>query len=270
MDHVQARTGLEIDLVPGWQRQGDVKQYAGMPGRLRPDRRLTKPLSIRPVAWGVWGVFARTHQPDSDLEEIPNYLKDKLLRPSGGFTREEIELLGYSWPPQKGWKKDCMRRLRLEAQYREEKKRRAAVRKAAKKKAKRTKAINANRRVQAKVLEKPFVPYRRPAQRSQSREAAKAFYASWEWKKVRFEVLKKYGPKCMLCGSEERIVVDHIKPRSRYPALELDVDNLQVLCNDCNMGKSNDDETDFRPKKGLSHAESEELALVAEAEERIH
>lgn len=74
----------------------------------------------------------------------------------------------------------------------------------------------------------------------------KDFYASWEWKKVRFNTLKKYGAKCMLCGSENRIVVDHIKPRSKFPELELDENNMQVLCNDCNMGKSNDDMTDFR------------------------
>ena len=50
----------------------------------------------------------------------------------------------------------------------------------------------------------------------------------------------------MVCGSTERIHVDHIKPRSKYPELELDINNLQVLCEDCNIGKSNIDETDWR------------------------
>lgn len=40
--------------------------------------------------------------------------------------------------------------------------------------------------------------------------------------------------------------VDHIKPRSKYPHLAYDVNNLQVLCQDCNFGKSNHDETDWR------------------------
>jgi 5-methylcytosine-specific restriction endonuclease McrA len=40
--------------------------------------------------------------------------------------------------------------------------------------------------------------------------------------------------------------VDHIKPRSKYPALELAEDNLQVLCELCNIGKSNTNETDWR------------------------
>jgi len=74
------------------------------------------------------------------------------------------------------------------------------------------------------------------------------FYSSWAWKKLRFEVLKYYGAKCMLCGSEERICVDHIYPRKKFPHLEMSFDNLQVLCDSCNRGKSNDDYTDFRPK----------------------
>lgn len=83
----------------------------------------------------------------------------------------------------------------------------------------------------------------------QKRVARQDFYSSWEWAALRYDTLKHYGAKCMLCGSNENIVVDHIKPRSRYPTLELDPNNLQVLCDQCNRGKSNRDETDFRPAK---------------------
>lgn len=76
----------------------------------------------------------------------------------------------------------------------------------------------------------------------------KDFYTSWEWAKLRFEVLKAYGAICMCCRATENLVVDHIKPRSRFPELEWNFDNLQVLCDQCNRGKSNDDYTDFRPK----------------------
>lgn len=40
-----------------------------------------------------------------------------------------------------------------------------------------------------------------------------------------------------------------MKPRSKYPELALDPDNLQVLCKACNLGKLAWDETDFRPKQ---------------------
>ena len=78
------------------------------------------------------------------------------------------------------------------------------------------------------------------------------FYDSWAWKGLRYKVLLKYGAVCMLCGATREsgaiICVDHIKPRRKYPELELEFDNMQILCEDCNMGKSYTDETDFRKK----------------------
>ena len=75
----------------------------------------------------------------------------------------------------------------------------------------------------------------------------------------------------MLCWSDVRIVVDHIKPRSRFPGLELDPDNLQILCSDCNMGKSNDDCTDFRPDSDqLTSADLQELDIAFNADMHLH
>lgn len=80
-------------------------------------------------------------------------------------------------------------------------------------------------------------------------EAYTAFYKSPEWRQLRYKALVKNGRKCLACGAHgDGIVlhVDHIKPRSKYRELELDINNLQVLCEDCNIGKSNVDETDWR------------------------
>lgn len=88
-----------------------------------------------------------------------------------------------------------------------------------------------------------------------------AFYASWEWKQVRYEALMMHGRQCMCCGwspspgSKGRLCVDHIKPRSKYPKLALDVTNTQILCDQCNRGKSNIYEHDFRSEW---HGEDEE------------
>lgn len=78
------------------------------------------------------------------------------------------------------------------------------------------------------------------------------FYSSKEWRQVRYQVIKKYGGGCMACGRSKKehgivIHVDHIQPRSKRPELALCFENLQLLCADCNLGKSNTDNTDWRP-----------------------
>ena len=77
-----------------------------------------------------------------------------------------------------------------------------------------------------------------------------AFLSTFQWRKVRMEALKKYGPRCMCCGATPAtgavMNVDHIKPRKKWPSLALDINNLQILCHDCNHGKGNWDQTDWR------------------------
>lgn len=78
---------------------------------------------------------------------------------------------------------------------------------------------------------------------------AEEFYASLSWKKLRYQALAKSAGKCQCCGAngdKAPLHVDHVKPRSKYPDLALSLDNLQVLCADCNIGKLNQDETDWR------------------------
>jgi 5-methylcytosine-specific restriction endonuclease McrA len=76
------------------------------------------------------------------------------------------------------------------------------------------------------------------------------FYNSGAWKEVRYQALLMSRGVCMACKNDRRkLHVDHIKPRSKYPELELNLDNLQVLCDLCNVGKGAWDKTDWRPKK---------------------
>lgn len=77
----------------------------------------------------------------------------------------------------------------------------------------------------------------------------KAFYETREWRELRYKALKLYGLQCQCCGRKPPKVclhVDHILPRSKYRHLELDIRNLQILCEDCNLGKSAWDITDWR------------------------
>ena len=80
-----------------------------------------------------------------------------------------------------------------------------------------------------------------------------SFYNSEGWKVLRKKAFQKYPSICMRCGNKDFLEVDHVKPRSRYPDLELDIDNLQILCRDCNLSKGVKDSPnwDFRQKRSL-------------------
>ncbi len=81
-----------------------------------------------------------------------------------------------------------------------------------------------------------------------SKEENKFFYESKEWRYLRYQVLRKYGKRCMCCGAKSgEFHVDHIEPISIKPHLRLEFNNLQVLCKDCNFGKGNIYSDDFRP-----------------------
>jgi hypothetical protein len=67
------------------------------------------------------------------------------------------------------------------------------------------------------------------------------FYTTPEWRAVRAFVIRRDGRLCRRCSrliAETRdLTVDHVKPRSRFPELALDVANLQILCRSCNASK---------------------------------
>ena len=82
------------------------------------------------------------------------------------------------------------------------------------------------------------------------RNARSEFFLSREWQDLRYRVLRANNGRCELCGRSKKddvsLHVDHIKPRSRFPELALEITNLQVLCEDCNMGKGNRCTRDWR------------------------
>ena len=103
------------------------------------------------------------------------------------------------------------------------------------------------RQVEKKV--KKFNDKKRRPRFTPSRKSRNEFYQSREWQLLRYDTLRKYGFSCMACGAKPptTIQVDHIKPINKYPSLRFKSNNLQVLCIDCNLGKSNLSEEDHRP-----------------------
>ena len=89
--------------------------------------------------------------------------------------------------------------------------------------------------------------------KTKKKRKSRATSPAWvdsKWRAVRYKALKVGNGSCCLCGATAKdgvkLHVDHIKPKSLYPHLEYELSNLQVLCEDCNMGKSNKDDTDWR------------------------
>lgn len=83
----------------------------------------------------------------------------------------------------------------------------------------------------------------------QKKRIPHVFYDSDAWLTLKYRAIKTYGRVCMACKSiHKEIHVDHIKPRSLFPELELRFENLQILCRDCNLGKRAWDQTDWRIK----------------------
>lgn len=106
-------------------------------------------------------------------------------------------------------------------------------------------------REQEKHLPKNVKKKNRQVRRQVKKAVAVDFYYSDAWRELRYKILRKFGFKCLSCGMKPPEVVlhvDHIKPRSKFPELELESDNLQVLCEACNMGKKHHFEDDLRPK----------------------
>ena len=68
------------------------------------------------------------------------------------------------------------------------------------------------------------------------------FYKSREWQELRWKALKLSNGSCVYCGRSRTahgviLHVDHIKPRFKFPHLALELSNLQITCEDCNLGK---------------------------------
>ena len=61
------------------------------------------------------------------------------------------------------------------------------------------------------------------------------------WKRIRAQIIKRDGYRCVACGMHGRLEVDHIKPVRSHPELAYDEGNLQALCPTCHSRKTRKD-----------------------------
>lgn len=83
------------------------------------------------------------------------------------------------------------------------------------------------------------------------------FYNSTKWRKLRLEKLEEYGAVCQRCLIKYGIIVSkkleghHVKPRSKYPELELEPENIVIICKTCNAELGDSDITDWDRSKEI-------------------
>ena len=68
------------------------------------------------------------------------------------------------------------------------------------------------------------------------------FYRSYDWKKIRKQIVDTREHRCACCNiklsvNTKSLNVDHILPLKYYWDQRLDLDNLQILCDECNKAK---------------------------------
>ena len=73
------------------------------------------------------------------------------------------------------------------------------------------------------------------------------FYGTVAWQKARSVAQKRWKAAnlpCGVCGARLRwgekkaVIVDHIKPRRKFPQLAYEQSNLQCVCHTCNTKKA--------------------------------
>lgn len=196
----------------------------------------------------------------------------KYRRGSAALTLAEAKIAGIAYPLPSGWfKKNRQKEVDGEAMYAAMKARKAEVK--ARKELnialfgavpKEPKKVRKAKRVVARAMKTLGLtivaapPPPAPGGSPQPRHSASdwdtyvnsaEFLKSFEWRQLRLKAFKKYGRACLCCGATPGngvvLNVDHVKSRRRFPSLALDIENLQVLCEDCNHGKANQ-ALDFR------------------------
>jgi len=66
-----------------------------------------------------------------------------------------------------------------------------------------------------------------------NRQIKNRLMQSFEYKKLKHNVLERDNYRCVTCGCKEQLELDHIKPFSSYRHLALEKSNCRILCNPC-------------------------------------
>jgi hypothetical protein len=64
---------------------------------------------------------------------------------------------------------------------------------------------------------------------------ARKLHSSVAYRKLRRFALDRANNQCQICSSQHKLHLDHVKPKSLFPELALNKDNVRILCQDCHI-----------------------------------
>lgn len=60
-------------------------------------------------------------------------------------------------------------------------------------------------------------------------------YNDWRDNVAKPYLIAKNGYKCVICGSQKKLDIDHILKRGSHPELKMDLNNVRFLCRSCHI-----------------------------------
>lgn len=221
-------------LEKGLYRFNEISEFLGILGEVT---HMTKSSKTAPVIYlnRIHPIQGCELLEDRLNAELFNACRLRRIKFSDDITPTVSKLLGEALPPSKAleWLLDRYLNNNATDEF-----------------AGRDRAIEAKRR-QIRQLVQIEIDAAERAEKAASKPLFADFYSTRTWQRLRYKCLAESGGRCALCGRSAKVHgvvlhVDHIKPRSLFPELAHDPENLQALCEDCNMGKGNRDNTDWR------------------------
>jgi 5-methylcytosine-specific restriction endonuclease McrA len=166
---------------------------------------------------------------------------------NGAPNCHQLRALGEPWPPISGWRKRILAREVSQEQID------VFLKCVGTKKERRKNVLPLIKSLGIKTYVSEEMKSKSMARKEERRAKRKAeriqdprsddFLWSFAWRALRMKAFARYGNKCQCCGASPAtgavLNVDHVKPRKTHPELALDLENLQILCHECNHGKAN-------------------------------
>lgn len=149
---------------------------------------------------------------------------------NGGITSSQLKLLGYNWPPPKGWKKDCINKkisLKIFNELIEIKNGRLQTHQAKKRNPRRKKKNSKNNKLKHKESLLRFVEVHKKMSYGEQLKHP-------NWQRMRLFVLQRDNFTCKLCKSKHNQLHVHHKTyfKGKY-AWDINPIYLMTLCEHC-------------------------------------